>query len=277
MRTTLASCDDTARAAAFNAVYAQYLMPFTMTPEQTRRHIESTAIDPTRSPLWLDDTGAVQAMAALGIRSQRGWIGGLGIAPAYRGQRLGHALLRETLALARRAGLRHLELEVLVGNAAAIHVYECGGFRRQASDLIGLAGVLRVRPAAEDGFTVREVGLEQAHEALADLRPVAPCWQREDETVRRLPALHGALVLAQERNQAALVYRVSETDVVLADAAARTAPAATALIQRLAADWPARRIQLSNEPEGSTFAQALLDAGCTEVWRQHRMVCTLSA
>jgi hypothetical protein len=70
---------------------------------------------------------------------------------------------------------------------------------------------------------------------------------------------------------------VSDTDVVIADAAACDAQAATAAIRRLAADWPERRIQLSNEPEESAVYQALVGAGCTEVWRQHRMVCTLRA
>jgi ribosomal protein S18 acetylase RimI-like enzyme len=277
MHTTLADCDSAALAAAFNAVYAQYVAPFTMTPEQARRHVESTSIDPARSLLWLDDAGAVQAMAALGIRARRGWIGGFGIVPAYRGRGLGHALLRETIEVAARAGLRQIELEVLVDNVAARHVYERGGFRREERDAIGLSGEPRARGGNSGAIGIQPVETGEAIAALAQVRPLAPCWQREGETLRRLPALQGLVAGETVRPAAAMVYRVTDTDVMLADVAARDPQVASALIRRLAADWPGRRMHLSNEPEHSVVYQALLRDGWSERWRQHRMVHALGA
>jgi ribosomal protein S18 acetylase RimI-like enzyme len=261
-------------AAAYSAVYAAYVVDFHMTPEQVQRHVESTAIDPARSPLWLDDTGAIQAMAALGIREQRGWIGGFGVAPAYRGQHLSHALLRAVFEIATSSGLRQLELEVLANNLAAIHVYERGGFRRAGRDLVGLRGdaAHAVTTSGSDA-DVHPVSLEQALAALAALRPAAPCWQREGGTLLTLPGMHGLRVGEALQPAAAVAYRVAEAGVIIADIAARDPKAATTLIAGLAREWPGRPIHLSNEPEGSAGCQAALRAGCIEVWRQHRMVC----
>ena len=271
MRTTLADCDSATLAAAFTTVYAGYVMALTMSPAQVERHVRTTAIDLSRSPLWLDDEGAIQAMATLGIRGARGWIGGFGVAPPYRGQRLGHALLRTVIEIAVSCGIRQLELEVLTNNPAAIHIYERGGFQRAGDNLLGLRNEA---PPTAGGAVMDALTVDRrpALEAIALIRPQPPCWQRERATLLAQPELSGVLVGAPSRPRAAATYRVSATDVLIADVAARDAAAAAALLASLARTWPGRRMHVSNEPERSVVHQAMLEAGWTEVWRQHRMV-----
>jgi ribosomal protein S18 acetylase RimI-like enzyme len=53
---------------------------------------------------------------------------GMGVAASHRGQGVGSALLRATLAAASARGIRRIELVVRADNAAAIKLYERHGF-----------------------------------------------------------------------------------------------------------------------------------------------------
>ena len=143
-RVTLAALDLPGVTAAFNTVYQRYVVPFAMDEEQMGRHLSSAALDLAHSPLWLDDQGEVAGLGALGVRGERGWIGGFGLSPTYRGLGLGRLLLDETLACARALGMHQVELEVLRQNEAAIRLYTRAGFRIVAY----LAGLVLLRPVA---------------------------------------------------------------------------------------------------------------------------------
>ena len=95
--TTLAALDDEARRDAFNRVYEGYLVPLRLTTAQVTRHFEVNDIALAHSPVWLNEDGAPLALAALGLRGERGWVGGFGVAPLARGQGLGRRLIAATL------------------------------------------------------------------------------------------------------------------------------------------------------------------------------------
>lgn len=57
------------------------------------------------------------------------FLSGLAVAPEYRGQGLGRALLNEYLATGRRGGFRRFELSVFERNTKAARLYESAGFR----------------------------------------------------------------------------------------------------------------------------------------------------
>ena len=84
--TTLAVLSPAELAAAFNTVYTDYVVPFMVGEAWARQHVAANSIALEHSPLWRDDAGAVVGLAALGVRGDRGWVGGLGIAPAHRGR-----------------------------------------------------------------------------------------------------------------------------------------------------------------------------------------------
>src|SRR6476646_7300501 len=84
-------------AAAFNLVYTDYLVPFVMSEAAARYHVAAYAIDLARSLLWRDDAGSISGLGALGVRGERGWVGGFGLAPASRGRGLSGALMTSLL------------------------------------------------------------------------------------------------------------------------------------------------------------------------------------
>ena len=57
------------------------------------------------------------------------FLSGLAVAPEYRGQGLGRALLNEYLATGRRGGFRRFELSVFERSTKAVRLYESAGFR----------------------------------------------------------------------------------------------------------------------------------------------------
>src|SRR3954451_16192561 len=127
-QTTLATLTFQGVADAFNLVYTGYFVPTNVSAHGARSHVEAGDIALDASPLWLDDTGAVVGFAALGVRGLRGWVGGFGVAPAYRGQGVSQGLIGALLEQARGLGIGEVALEVLVQNAPAIRTYERAGF-----------------------------------------------------------------------------------------------------------------------------------------------------
>ncbi|MBN9417618.1 hypothetical protein ABS71_10075 [bacterium SCN 62-11] len=163
---TFAELDSGQQTDALNLVYRGYDQPFQVSPEWVAEHLYTHAIDTSRSPVWLDGRGAVAALALLALREGRGWIGGFGVAPAYRGNRFSGPVLRETL---KDLDGIPVQLEVLVPNLKARRTYEKGGFQitRQLVVLEGPPG-----------------RAEQSLQAAG-----SPCWQRQAASLERLKDL----------------------------------------------------------------------------------------
>jgi hypothetical protein len=175
---SFADLDLAQQTAALNLVYRDYHMPFQVSQDWVAEHIRVHCIDAQRSPLWLDGRGQVVALSLLAERNRTAWIGGFGVAPAFRGNRLSGPVLRETLKDLQIP----VQLEVLVPNFKARATYERGGFQvtRQLVVLEGPPG--------------------RAEDPIEPAGP--PCWQRQPASLERLQDLVWAgPVLAWRGNQ----------------------------------------------------------------------------
>ena len=123
-------------AAAYNVVYTDYIIPFAMSEVAVRQHVAAHAIALDHSLLWRDDAGEIVGLGALGVREERGWVGGFGLTSGWRGRGLSGALMAALLDRARGAGLRRVQLEAITTNERAIRTYERAGFRRKRELLI---------------------------------------------------------------------------------------------------------------------------------------------
>src|SRR4051812_43704083 len=74
--------------------------------------------------------GFVGTIQGVMDRGPIGAIQNVGVAPDYRGQGLGQALVRKALEGFHAAGLRRAYLEVTAENAGAVQLYRAVGFRR---------------------------------------------------------------------------------------------------------------------------------------------------
>jgi ribosomal protein S18 acetylase RimI-like enzyme len=268
---TAATLSEDALVAAFNLVYTDYIVPAVVNAAWLRQHVALFDIDLERSPVWLDDDGSVVGLSFLGIRDDRGWVGGFGIAPQHRGQGASHGLIQAVLASARAAGLRQVQLEVIIGNDAAVRTYERAGFEHQR-DLLVLtrpAGPLTIDVDTTAALEIAPAALIPARDRMPASPPV---WQREPRSLAHAANLNGLLVGDPAAPLALCLYRATDTAVRLADIAALDAMSAQTLLAALIEREPDQPITIVNEPEGSEALPALLDAGWVEDLRQHEML-----
>jgi ribosomal protein S18 acetylase RimI-like enzyme len=273
-QSTLATVNCNAIAGAFNAVYEDYVMPVHLTAEQIEHHITGNDINLTESPLWLDDNGTVVGMAMLGIRDDRGWVGGFGIAKPYRGRGLSHQLIQDVIQRGRNLNLREISLEVITTNAAAIRTYQRAGFTHNRDLLI------LIRRPAELTLDIDTTAVTPADPSqLLANRPQStesPAWQHDQRSLAGDTNLTGLTLGPAAAPLAMAVYlHPDDTSIRIADLAAIDQESAQTLLAALIQRHPATSIALINEPEASNALPALSDLGWHEVMRQHEMVLPL--
>ena len=248
-------------AAIFTAGYEGYYAPFSVDEEAFR----------FMSTIWDDDLDASRValvdgdpagICKLAIRGDLGWIAGIGIATARRGQGLGEALMRGVIDVAREHGLREVWLEVLVQNEPAIRLYEKLGFEHVRElevwtlDVVG-AGDASARPIAPADAQAR----------IARERTQREPWQRADETVAHLDGVQGL-----ESDGGAVLFRTKGGRTSLFQAVATDEAAAVGLLGTMADAMP---LQWLNGPVGDPFTAAIETLGGSHVHRQHEMVLAL--
>jgi ribosomal protein S18 acetylase RimI-like enzyme len=246
----------------FNAGYEGYYTPFRLDEDAFR----------VMSTIWDDDLdasrvalvdGAPAGICKLAIRGDRGWIAGIGIATAQRGQGLGEELMRGVLGVARERGLREVWLEVLVQNEPAIRLYDKLGFEH-VRDL----EVWALDSVSGEAGAVRRVPLQQAQERIRRQRAEPEPWQRADETVANLDDVEGL-----EAEGGAVLFRAKGGRTSLLQGVARDEAAAHGLLQALGGAMP---LQWLNGPQGDPFNAAIDALGGTLAHRQHELLLRLA-
>lgn len=251
-------------ANALNRVFNQYLVPVTFSSEQLHLHMSYNDVVAPASPIWYDDSGTVLAAALLAIRGRRGWIGGFGVAPEYRGRGFASELLESLLETARERGLQTLALEVLTDNAPAIATYRSGGFR--------VVRELHSFEIASDsvptpvGFTNTPVS-----ELIDEPDPVRPCWQRERATLRNGAVSTG---LSDSRGNFAL-FRFNAAVAQVLKLHANTASDLALLGRAISGGRSLQSVMILNEPADSPLAQLAHAMNSSVPFRQYEMMTDL--
>ncbi len=170
-------------AALFTRAYEGYFVPV---------QVDEAALDFLERTFDLDfdasfvafDEGNPVGLVNLGVRRNRGWIGGLGIVPEARRQGFGRALMDAAHEQARSRKIEEISLEVIEGNDAAFRLYENLGYELLRWVEIGsLEAAPGDAPADEDW--------EAAHEHIRAARQAPEPWQRDDDTLRHYGDLRG--------------------------------------------------------------------------------------
>ena len=274
-QTTLATLDPASLTTAFNTVYTDYVVPLTMTESQLAQHIANNDIDLAHSPLWLADDGAIVGLAALGVRGARGWIGGFGVTPAWRGQGLSHRFTAGVLAMARELSLRTVQLEVITTNPRAIRAYQRGGFEilRDLRILVRAADV--PPPSAPRSPRVVEADARALLRRDLAERAVPPPWQRAPVALARAAEPRALALDDPDAPLAWLVFSAGAQSATIGELIAADTADAQTLLEALVQDYPGRAVSLLNAPTDDPVSAAYDALGFNEVMRQHEMHATL--
>ncbi|GHO46610.1 GNAT family N-acetyltransferase [Ktedonospora formicarum] len=255
-----------------NSSFSGYFVPNQATPQVFADFWRIYQVDACSSVNMHDQEGAFVGQVRLARRGKRGWCGGFGVAPAFRGRGLSGLLAKRMLETAREAGLETLQLEVLTQNTPAIKAYEKAGFTTRRR-LLGLEVALEKLPEAPV-LHVERVPLETLLPWLGQ-NDVTQSWQRELATlfvqeVETFVApgpgggMNGLVIQrggGKARIQAAVVQSALTDSELLG------------LLREVAGDCSG--IQIYNEPEDSPLLKRYLRLGFTEFFTQHEMFIRL--
>jgi ribosomal protein S18 acetylase RimI-like enzyme len=254
-----------------NASFSGYFFPQTMTPQMTADFWRIHQIDANRSVVMHDQAGAFVGMARVGVRERRGWCGGFGIAPAFRGRGASKLLAAEMLRVARDSGLQTLHLEVLTQNERAFKVYKGAGFVTTRL-LFGLQMPVEQLPAGANIQT--QVG---PPELLLPWRAGTerPVWGRELPSLLTLETEAILIADPDGRVNGLLVRRLGARLLVQAAVLQPDLPVdrLVALLRHAAGN--ATMIQVYNEPEGSDFLACCRALSFEEFFSQYEMYASL--
>ena len=195
-------------AAATNATFADYFMPVTHTPAGFAMFCRWNTIDTAQSVLLEHQDGRIAGLSVLATRGARGWCGGFGIVPEFRGRGLSATLVNGLMGRACSFSLTSLSLEVLTQNAKAIKAYARAGFQIRR-DLVVLSGDLAQTALTSDTDLRVEATEtpEQAWAAALALPGPTPCWQREVVSLLSMTEVHGLVARRDAHVVGVLLYR----------------------------------------------------------------------
>lgn len=248
-----------------NASFHGYAMPFEMTPEMTATFWRINNIDALRSVVMHDEDGTFVGMARLGIRGRRGWCGGFGIVPQFRGSGASRLLAEEMVRVARECELTTLQLEVLTQNERARRLYERAGFTitRRLFGLSIAPGALPVGAAVQ----IERMAVESVMARLTDVP--RPCWGCEAATV--LVAHCEALVISHAGQLAGVIVQHGQRIGILASFFSSELGEAELAALLLQAASESDDILVYNEPEESPYLQRYRALGFGEFFCQYEM------
>ncbi len=182
-------------AALFTRAYENYYVPVQLDEAALEAMARTFDIDANAGLVAFED-GEPVGLVNLGVRGDRGWIGGLGVVAEARRKGLGRELMEAVHEQARARGMREISLEVIEANEPAFRLYEDLGYEFLRWLEIGsLEAAPGEAPAEEDW--------REAHARIRELRTEREPWQRDDETLAHYDNLRGLTVAT-----GALVYRV---------------------------------------------------------------------
>src|SRR5690348_9430884 len=138
-------------AEMHSASFSGYFFPTMITAEMSAGFWRVFQIDAKYCVVMHNEQGAFVGIARIGVRGLRGWCGGFGIVPEFRGTGASKLLVTQMVQVARENGLATLQLEVLTQNIRAIKLYEGAGFRF-ARRLIGIEAAIDALPDASPTF-----------------------------------------------------------------------------------------------------------------------------
>ncbi len=257
-------------AEMHNQSFIGYFVPFVMTPESVAVFWRENHIDARVCVVMESAAGEFAGMARMGVRGDRVWCGGFGVAPAFRGIGASHLLAARMVAVAREQGFASLTLEVLTQNAAAIKVYEHAGLakRRRLAGLQIATADLR----SDRTFSLQSASRDMLWSILAQQEQ--PDWRREPASILAMPAQIAAV--RDGEAAASIVYtrddeRLKIVAAVLADALMPATFAAA--LAALAGGTP--QITIPNEPEDSQLYRLCLSIGFVPFYEQFEMAMAL--
>ena len=113
----------TALAELFGQAFADYLVPISSDPAVLATRIRQEQIDLAASLVIRAPDGGLAGLALIARRGDTSRLAGMGITAAWRGQKVGQALVARVVREASERQDRRMALEVIEQNTPAVRLY----------------------------------------------------------------------------------------------------------------------------------------------------------
>ncbi len=249
-------------ADAMTRSYEGYFTTVKMDADRMQAFVVNHDLDLAASYVAHDDETAI-GIANLGRRGTLGWVGGIGVVPAWRRKGVGNLLMQRLIESAKNTGIRDLYLEVLTQNSAAYALYQQLGFQTLRKLHILNFDALPAEPKLVIQSTDVLLAIERPS-------PVRNPWQSAPETFRHRAATLQSIVAANVE----IIYSSSGQSVQIMEiiCTAENAISAVPLIAHLRLQNPDVPIYMVNLPEDHPAAPPLFQHGAKETMSQYEML-----
>ncbi len=243
-----------------NAAYADYMIPLQVTADQLASMDIIYDVDPGASVV-AEAHGRLVGMALLSRRGDRGWISAVGTVPSARRQGIAREMMHALIANARRMELRDITLEVISENDKAHTLYRDLGFQ-DIRELLTWRLAEDADPLPIPEELLREVAPGSVLVHFEEWHKMAPSWQREMGTLRKLLGRARAYRLDMDGGEAAYAVISERIDAVgLLDVGINpdfgAVRAGRPLLQALSRLFPNRAFSILNVPADDPLSRAL--------------------
>jgi ribosomal protein S18 acetylase RimI-like enzyme len=263
---------------AFNRSFEGYFVPMTHTADSLRSLVMINDVSLAHSFVAVDADDRPAGVVLVAIRGSCGWIGGMGLAPAWRGRGQAGPLMQVAITEARTLGLAAVELEVLAQNTPARRLYTRLGFENVRSLAVFTGPLVNDTALVDTRLPLRSISVARALADFAALHQVPSAWQRDLPALLRMaPTLSAAALLESQTVRASLIYMSSALGYSIMDFGSRAATPdarrddAIALIQALVSPMPDAPVRAINVPPGDALGDALTALGCPTPHMQWEM------
>jgi len=266
---------------ALNLAYADYYVPISLTQNSFEKLVIRESVKLDSSAVALDHTQVI-GMGLLGVRGERGWIGGVGVLPQHRHQGIGRSMMSYLIDQAHQLGLKTLQLEVITANHVAYELYASLGFKTTRKLLVLFRSAHGRLPSGHNraaGITIKRIAPGAALEALDDLITQRRPWQRERTALEfwgdELVAV-GAWNPTGDLVGAAL-YRSEPGQIGIMDIAGHTPDVDSALLHHLLNTSRGDHVSYVNVADNDPLIPVLNRSDFTLTLDQYEMVLPLTS
>jgi ribosomal protein S18 acetylase RimI-like enzyme len=242
-------------AALFTRAYESYFVPIELDEAALAFMVRTFDLD-LDAGLVAFERDEPLGLVNLGIRGDRGWIGGLGVVATARRKGIGRALMEAVHERARSRGVREITLEVIEANEAAFRLYDDLGY-----EMVRWLEIGSLEPAS--GEAPRDEDWQAAHERIRRASSALEPWQREDATLAHYDDLCGLTT-----DTGAAIYRVAAERRVVLMQFGGDETAARETLESLRTLGP---VSLFNVPEDDPLAAAFAGLGGAIALRQRAL------
>ncbi len=249
----------------YNAGRTDYIVPMQMDAAHFGEYLRIYDVDLEASFVVRDGKRYI-GIGMLGLRDDRAWITRVGIAPEARGQHFGDLIVGALIDAAVERNLGLMQLEVIEGNAPAIHLFHKLGFVDQRRLLVTRrkAGELAAPDALVQHLTSGEI------DACLREREGQQSWVDETASMRNAGNLEGLRV-----GDSWVVFRNTGTQIThLAFGTADQTTAAN-LVRALYSTYPTHDTYFENLFADSSLWPTLQALGFYEDFTRIEMIKAL--